>query len=341
VRSIRKWWFSRGKTQEIDVRLPCRRIKGVRFNWKWKQDGMNCPQFFLIGAPKCGTSALAHYLSEHPSVCFSCPKEPYYWADDFPGLQRQFGVRSLQEYEQLFAGRSDRTVLYGEGSTVYLASSSAVARILEYQPDAKFIVMLRNPVDLASSLHAQQISHLNEDEPSFEVAWTLQEERKQGRKIPADCYEPELLQYRRIASLGRQVEQLLHLVARERVLFLFFDDFQSSPGDIYQSAVRFLELPRDNREEFPRINEGKLPRIRWLTKALNGKRGTSVSRYLKRRLKGRLFTLADRSKKALTMRQYARPPLPSEFRQQLIAEFSDEVRLLAEVTRRQLSGWCQ
>ena len=102
---------------------------------------MTGPDFFIIGAPKCGTTALAHYLSEHPQVCFSYPKEPYYWADDFPGIQRRFGIRSLEKYLQLFEPSSSIKTAFGEGSTIYLASSTAVDRILQFKPDAKFIVM--------------------------------------------------------------------------------------------------------------------------------------------------------------------------------------------------------
>ena len=302
---------------------------------------MNHPNFFIIGAPKCGTSALAYYLSEHPQVYFSYPKEPYYWADDFPGLQRQFGVSSLEQYRKLFDHAPKSAVAIGEGSTVYLASSQAVQRIIEFQPSAKFIVMLRNPVDLVVSSHMQELSHLNEDVECFETAWKLQEKRRLGQMIPKHNYEPAMLQYRQVASLGEQVQRLVKTVPGERVQIIFFDDFQVSTQTTYEQTLQFLGLDYDNRTEFPRINEGKLPGIKWLSLALQGKTGTNISRFLNRTLKGPIRTFANRTKKLLTTRKHVREPLTPDLRRQLIETFAADVQMLSDCTGRDLSSWCR
>jgi hypothetical protein len=300
---------------------------------------MRKPTFFLIGAPKCGTSALAHYLGEHPQVAFSAPKEPYYWADDFPGIQERFGISTLSKYEQLFQDVPPKVVAAGEGSTIYLASTCAVERILNYQPEAKFIAMLRNPVELASSLHLQQISQLNEDEYSFRTAWHLQEERSRNSQLPRDCFEPRLLQYRQIATLGFQVDELFRKVARDRIHFIFYDDFQKKVLECYRDTLRFLDASSDNRTEFPRINEGKLPRFKWLSGILNGRTGTKVSRFLKRNLKGNFRTFADGTKRLLTTKPHTREALPDELRRQIQQEFRQDIKLLSDRTGRDLMHW--
>jgi len=300
---------------------------------------MRRPNFFLIGAPKCGTSAMAHYLGEHPEVAFSNPKEPYYWADDFTGIQQRFGILTLSKYEQLFQDAPSKVVAAGEGSTIYLASSCAVERILQYQPDAKFIAMLRNPVELASSLHLQQISHLNEDESSFRTAWHLQEERSRNSQLPGDCYEPRLLQYRQIATLGRQMDELFRKVPWDRIHVIFYDDFQTNVLECYRNTLRFLEVSSDNRTEFPRINEGKLPRLKWLSKILNGRTGTKVSRFLKRNLKGPVRTFADGTKRLLTTKPHSREALSAELRKQMQQEFQHDIQLLSDRTGRDLTHW--
>lgn len=300
---------------------------------------MKRPVFFLIGAPKCGTSALAHYLSEHPQVCFSYPKEPYFWADDFPGIQQHFGIRSLDHYLQLFSGIDNQKSLGGEGSTLYLASRIAVPQILKFQPDARFIVMLRNPADIVVSAHLQELSHLNEVEPSFIKAWHLQETRKQGHQIPASCYEPELLQYRSMARLGFQVDRLFKTVPRDRVHVIFFEDFQSSLPEVYSRVLTFLGLRHDGRTSFPRINDAKIPRYRWMTILLSGRTGTAVSRFLKRHLPGAVVSVADRGKKFLANKRVLRVPLPPEFAAQLRRELEDDIRLLADQTGRDLAHW--
>ena len=282
---------------------------------------------------------MAHYLGEHPGVAFSYPKVPYYWADDFPGIQQRFGVRTLSKYEELFKDVPSDVVALGEGSTIYLASSCAVERILQYQPDAKFIVMLRNPVDLASSLHLQQISQLNEDEPSFRTAWHLQEERIRNSQLPRHCFEPQLLQYRQIASLGLQIEELLRKVPRDRVHVIYYDDFQKNVFESYRATLLFLGLSSDNRTEFPRINEGKLPRFKWLAGILNGRTGTDISRFLKRNLRGPIRTFADGTKKLLTTKSHSREALPPELRKEMQQEFRQDIRLLSDRTGRDLTHW--
>ena len=297
------------------------------------------PSFFIIGAPKCGTSAMAYYLAGHPQVSFSDPKEPYYWASDFPGIRHQYGVESLSEYLRLFSGSTSSGNLGGEGSTLYLASATAVNSIMEFQPDAKFIVMLRNPVDLVISAHLQELSHLNESEPSFVNAWHLQEAREQGLELPAKCYEPALLQYRKIARLGFQMDRLFRTVPRDRVHVIFFEDLKSSLPQIYQNLLSFLGLKHDGRTDFPRVNDAKVPRYRWLTNILHGRSGVAFSRVLKRRLPTRMVEMAIHAKRLLANQKAKRPPLAAEFTYHLHCEFRDDVNLLADLTGRDLSGW--
>ncbi len=302
---------------------------------------LNQPEFFLIGAPKCGTSAISQYLADHPNVCFSYPKEPYFWAADFPGIRHQFGVETLDAYLALFSAMNRVRTMGGEGSTIYLASETAVKSILEFRPDARFLVMLRNPMELVVSAHLQELSHLNECELSFEAAWQLQVERSMGRSLPPGCYEPQLLQYHRMALLGFQVERLFRTVSQDQVHVVYFDDLKSSIAEVYSGVVDFLGLPHDGRTEFPRVNDTKLPRYRWVTRLLNGRMGTGVSRFLKRRLPSPVAGLLDNTKKLLVNRSVVKSSLSPEFSEHLQEIFLDDILLLQECTKRNLSKWLQ
>jgi hypothetical protein len=297
------------------------------------------PGFFLIGAPKCGTSALAHYLAEHPQICFSYPKEPYFWASDYAGLRRQFGVDTLDAYLKLFETEVPNIAASGEGSTVYLASAVAVPQILAFNPDSRLIVMLRDPVELVAASHMQELSHLNEAEPDFIRAWELQEERARGRNIPAGCYEPLLLQYRKTAQLGFQMDRLLKLIAKDRLHVIYFEDLKKSVQDVYRATLEFLNLRDDGRIDFPRVNESRIVRSRMLVELLNGRTGTVVSRFLKQRLPGPVANIANRVKKSLTTRTSPRQALPADLERRLRKEFRDDIQLLADRTGRCLNQW--
>lgn len=60
------------------------------------------PNAYIVGAPKAGTTSLSQWLAQHPDVFFSVPKEPFYWASDYPGLRRHYGFETREAYEALF-----------------------------------------------------------------------------------------------------------------------------------------------------------------------------------------------------------------------------------------------
>jgi hypothetical protein len=92
---------------------------------------------------------MSTYLGQHPAVFMSDPKEPAFWATDYPRLARVHSIplATRDDYLRLFRpARPDQSVV-GEASTVYLSSASAVPNILSFNPAARFLVMLRNPID--------------------------------------------------------------------------------------------------------------------------------------------------------------------------------------------------
>src|SRR5690606_8196847 len=112
---------------------------------------------------------------------------------------------------------------------------------------AKFIVMLRNPVDLAYSWHGECLYLGRESEKSFEKAWMLQEIRRQGKRIPLSCSNPSMLFYRDQALLGKAMENILALAGKDKVHWIFMDDLRSDPSGCYRETLRFLEVDDDGR----------------------------------------------------------------------------------------------
>ena len=109
-------------------------------------------------------------------------KEPHFFGKDLNKRSDEF-IDNEDEYLTLFKGaKSDQKI--GEASTFYLYSKSAPKEIKEYIPDAKIIIMLRNPIDFLYSLHSQLLFSGNEDVPDFEEALNLEEVRIQGNSLP-------------------------------------------------------------------------------------------------------------------------------------------------------------
>ena len=188
------------------------------------------PDFFILGAPKCGTTALSEYLRRHERIFVSTPKEPHYFCDDFDYYYAP-GQRTEEHYLRLFEEAGDAHLAVGEASVWYLYSHTAARRIMEFDPAARVIVMVRNPVELVPSLHSQLRYMLDEVEPDPARAWELQAARARGEGLPATVRVPEFLQYGEAARLGAQVRRVLDTVPREQVKVLVFDDLRADTGD--------------------------------------------------------------------------------------------------------------
>lgn len=301
---------------------------------------MSIPTFFIVGAPKTGTTALASYLAEHPRIFMSRIKEPHYFALD---LKRPVWVHDMEMYLSLFRRATKQHIAIGEASVWYLFSSVAVRGIREFNPDARIIVMLRNPIDMVASLHAQLLFSICEDQVLPQDAWRLQHERAQGRCLPRSVqtgmFPAECLQYAQVARLGEQLERTLSIFPAEQVHIIFLDDLKSDPKLVYEETLRFLGVPPDGRTTFPAINENKVLRFKWLGNPMNS--GSSVGALismLKRKFKFGGFGTMNLVRK-LNGRPQRRVPLPPSFRAELADEFRDDILKLSRLVNRDLSAW--
>jgi hypothetical protein len=289
------------------------------------------PNFFVVGAPKCGTTALSEYLAAHPNVYFSSPKEPEYFntdhAEDF-----RFAC-SEEVYASCFRGANERHAVVGEGSVWYFHSEVAVSRILAFRPDARFIVMVRNPVDMVYSLHSELIFTNDEDVEDFETAWRLQNDRKSGRKLPGRCREPKAIRYGDVGKLGRDLERLYSSVPRDRVAVVIFDDFKRNTDAVYRQILGFLEVPVIPLPDYPVVNASK----RVTSRAFRGV--LHFSTRVKRTLGYHKSLGIGRRLALLNATSTARPPLSPELRRELCNYFRDDVELLSSLTKRDLKHW--
>lgn len=287
------------------------------------------PDFFILGAPKSGTTALTAYLADHPAVFLADVKDTDFFATDFnhPLFENE------QEYMALFRDvpASARTV--GESATRYLESTVAVPAILDFNPSARFIVMLRNPVEMAAALHAQMIWEGMETELDFAAAWRANDPRRQGIGLPVTCRDPKLVCYRDACRVGTFMQRVFNTVDRERVLVLIFDDFKRDAQAAYRQTLEFLEVPDDGRAQFPIVNPRRQVKRPWLHKALSAL-GSAKRRLGIRRGLGVHGLLA---RHVFSEQRHASPD--PEMRVELANAFACEVALLSRLLDRDLSHW--
>jgi len=304
---------------------------------------MSNVDFFIVGAPKSGTTALYSYLSTHPDIFLPTHKEPNYFAEDYPNIGGR--LKTLTEYEKLYVKHNRK--IAGDASVCYLASDTAPKGIKNYNPGAKIIIMFRNPVDLFLSEHSQLLYSFYEDIENPFQAWQLQESRKQGNDIPSSCREPEALQYRKACRLGKHLQRYTDIFPRNKILTIFFENFVRSPESIYRDVLQFLDLTDDGRQDFPKVNEAKLHKQSGLAKWLISPPGiwgtlhAKIRRFIAttdsaliKSIESTARKLAARNSEKKTSARLS----DNEFKS-IVSELQDDIDLLASLTGHELSHW--
>jgi hypothetical protein len=300
---------------------------------------MRRPNFFIVGAPKCGTTALHTYLGAHPNLFLCKPKEPNYLSTDFPTHRY---VTEEKDYLRLFENASDDETVVGEASAWYLYSSEAIPNIHKFDPQAKIIAMVRNPIDIVPSLHGMLLRNFAEDEENLERAWDLQASRRAGEGFARDRnkgFDPKTCLYADVCKLGTQIERLFDVFPREQVHIIMFDDFVRDTKTCYENVLDFLQVPSDGRTTFPPENVRQSIKSPLVAKAIWKLRdkGTAIKR--------KLGIVKSFNAMALFRPLYeqtqSRPQLSVEFKERLVDEFKQDVELLSKFLERDLSHWLE
>lgn len=214
------------------------------------------PNLFIVGAPKCGTTAWYEYLRHHPDIFFPELKE---LLTDFPNYPQ---VRDRADYLALFDGAGSSRVV-GDASPRYLFSEEAAGNIARFNPDAKILIFLRDRADYLESLFNQHLYGGIETIRDFRRAWALSGKRRLEDLRPP-FREPKLLDYRRAAEFFPQVRRFFDCFPAEQIRIFDFADWSADPRRTYVEILDFLQIPDDRRSHFQRINEAQHHRYDFL-----------------------------------------------------------------------------
>ncbi len=292
------------------------------------------PNFFIIGAPKCGTTSLAAWLAEHPKIYMSPLKEPFFFCDD---LNVRL-ITSWEDYIRLFEGAKEEHAI-GEASSYYLFSKTAIPNIEAGLHNARYIAMVRNPVDMAYSWYMERLRWQEEDILDFRTAWDLSPERRSGRSLPKLIKEPALLDYQRWCLLGEQLERLYSVVSRNRVLVIVLDDLKENPRREYLRVLDFLGVSDDGRERFPVYNVSRQWRNRYIGGIIvHMFRAGIWLRYQAKVLPAKRLGIGKYLDMLFTRRQ-EKKSIPSDIRAELEAFFAEDIHRLERLLGREFPRW--
>ena len=230
----------------------------------------NKPDFLIIGAQKCGTTSLFHFLSQHPDLGLPTKKELHFF-----DLQYNKGI---EWYYSLFPKKSFlKKKLTGEASPFYLFHSLVPERVFHHLPKIKIIVLLRNPIDRAYSQYNHQRKLGNEPIQSFEEAIVNEEGRiaaEEGKLKKGEINEN--LAYRRYSYVERgfysvQIDRWLQYFSMNQMLFIKSEDFFEFPQKALNEVYAFLKISRILPHSLTPQNTNDYPLINDSTRDLHGK----------------------------------------------------------------------
>ncbi len=314
------------------------------------EPGGRVPDFFIVGHPKSGTTALYEMLRRHPQIFMPDLKEPRFFASDLrprfqpqalPDAPRPALPQTLEQYLSLFdAARAEQRA--GEASPSYLRSRTAAGEIARVQPAARVIAILREPASFLRSLHLELVQNHVEQEQDLSRALANEHvSRPAGSATAASPSAHELPRYSDRVQYVEQLRRYHAVFAPEQVLVLIYDDFRGDNEATVRTVLRFLGVDDGARIELVEANPSvhvRSLRLDRLLRTLSGGRGP-----LSRTARTAVRTLAPArlhgdALQALRRRAvYAAPHAPDEeLALELRRRFKSEVVALSEYLGRDL-----
>jgi hypothetical protein len=311
---------------------------------------MSSPNFFLVGAPKCGTTTLYELFRQHPDIfmphsdskeSYWLHKEPFYFCPDLE-MKDYVSIKDRDQYFGLFQDAGDAKRV-GDASAWYLYSKEAPKLIHDFNLDSRIIITIRNPVDWMRSWHHNCLTDADEDIADFGKALRAESDRAAGKRIPRMGSYPRCLRYRHASRFSEQIQRYFDQFGRDNVKVIFMEDIPTRPKETLSNLFAFLGV--DSALEFPVPIENPsrvLPATHRIEariqRSLMGRPGLHRAvDGISRRIPG----FVGKSYRALTdkLPPFSDKKIDPQLRKELLSEYQDEITRLGTLIDRDLGHW--
>jgi len=284
------------------------------------------PTFFVIGAAKCGTTSLDHYLAQHPEIHMSPIKEPRFFIELRPDRQYRGDnyIGDREEYERLFDSgaevRGDNTPSY----SMYPFHEGVPARIHALVPDAKIVYLVGDPVKRVVAQWMQG------------VAFGSQQRTLTDALEGLDRPEHPLVCPGRYAT---QVEQYLQFFPAERIRVVDQDVLRADRRTALRDVFTFLEVDRDYWSPEFEVARNVAKDHRQVRTGFAGRVRSSRLRRVTEPLPPRAKTALKEATRRVVARKVERPTLEPHLQARLEEIYRPETERLRTLTGQTFSGW--
>ena len=274
---------------------------------------------FIVGAPKAGTTSLYFYLQQHPDVCMSKIKEPnYFTAKEVVKLYYDVSpVNNEDWYHSIFTEPTRKVV--GEGSVSYLFYPKVAQKIYQYNPEARILIILRNPVQRA-------FSHYLMDCRLGLCDISLEEILENPSKYP-HFYQ----QFIELGMYHQQIKRYIDVFGQSQVKVLFYDDLKSETSIFIDQVFSFLALKsvdinmvvKNKFKQHSSTIVAKLYQFKWLRYYIN--------RFFPKKM---LLMI-----KSVLFKDSKKPTLDPAIKRKLSEIYKKDIAELSKLLSKDLSAW--
>lgn len=276
--------------------------------------------FFLVGAPKAGTTSIYSYFKKNPGIFVPQVKEPHYFS--CPEVKNTYYkvnfVDSKNEYESLFEGAKN-TQKTGDFSTSYLYEQQAPHRIKETCPNANIIVVLRDPVERAISHYLMDVRDGYQERPLIECIC--------GQKEGVNLYYKEYVEK---GMYYKQIKRFKSVFEEEKIGVWLFRELKKDTREVAREMFKFVGSKANyDIENFTKKNQYKKINSEIVKKVLNTRLAKNISSFIPSNIK-------KRAKWALISTD---KPNLDEARYKLSEIYRDEVNNVQKLIKKDISHW--
>lgn len=293
------------------------------------------PNFFIVGQMKSGTTALHGFLNQHPEIFMSNFKEPHFFCSDFHlesdrhhGKRLFFDFRQESSYLQLFAKAKTEKIV-GEATANYLYSRVAAEKIHNFNPDAKIIILLREPAQYLYSLHSHYVKFTEENEPNFATALALEEQRREGKGVSPRIMSPSFLFYSQRVKYYQQVKRYYDRFPAEQIKVIIYEEFKAENARIYREILEFLGVDSSFTPKYAAVNVNKEVKF----PAINNFVNRPLIKHISKNLISQEFNefVRDNIVEKLLWHQAPKDSMPEELKLELMRKYQPEVVKISEL----------
>jgi hypothetical protein len=280
------------------------------------------PNFFIVGAPKCGTTNMSYYLMQHPQVFMPEELEPYYFARlDIHENYSRYYYKDKEKYLKLFKNSGNKKAI-GESSPVYLSCPHSALDIKQHFPDSKIIISIRNPIEITQSMYFSAIFNKRAIESFGEVI-------DLGKKL-IDKKEFRIDNILEPGFYSKHILRFKEIFPEKQIKVIIFEDYIKNTVPTINSILKFLDI--EQTIEFTEAKKGayRVPKNKISEALLNNNTFRKMSRII----------IPDVTRQKIGERYFVneskKPEMLSKDRVCLKEIFESDVKKLSKIIQREL-----